>query len=780
MPGRHCTGEDQDPGEERDARHRAHRDPDVADQFADRGQRVAHANRRDVGEVAGHRPLDLVFLLGRDLDRGDLSLGRRLQDPRREDQDEVDRHPRPVDHPQVGDGHLDVPPEHIDGHGVAGADPEQAADVVVERDQRLAAVVGRPPLAGGQLGVFGRLAGPGQPPVAPEHPLDLGRNIQFAAGLAVHLRDASAQHGHAADLPNARDLADGLLEALGLARLDIEEIEVGRLFGQAVADLLGQVALDQRVGDEQGQAQPERHDDAPGPRARAVEVGQRQPQARVARPSGAPRQGHDPVGREPERGERAQRAGDEVEREPLVDRRNHGQTGQQQTEQSDARPGLGAHRRLVGCDQIAEQAGSRHRLGVPQRPEREHQGDQDPEGGGERERRREDRRDSLPAEAVADQGIDQEGRGGAERQADRDAQGGERQDLGQVDPEDEPAGGAEAFQGRDGRRLALEVAAHGVADPDPADQQRRQADQAEEHAEPLDETPGPGRRFGRAADLPAGLGKGLEDLGPERRGRFAGRHAQPVVGVVQGAGAQQAGLRQAVLGHHEAGAEHHLRADPVRLPLQDGPDLVAPLAHGDLGPEGVVAQVEPRHQGAVYRRAPQAVGLAERPVQRQRRVEHHLAVERKDVVDRAQLDQHGAALLAGRAHHGPHVGRDRDLGPLLQPRQLVRPGGAVHHPEIEVAAQQTLALGRQAAEHRLRQRADAGDRGHAEGEAAEEHAEALEPAAQLPPRQGQRQPELAHQLALAVGTAPCARASSRIWPSTRRIWRRQRCARFGS
>src|SRR3546814_192845 len=210
---------------------------DLHNEGGDLLQRLLHADRGDIHEAVGDGDLQGVFGLGIGLHRGDMALRRLLQQARREDHHAVDGKVGPVDLAQVGDGHLDVAPQDVDGQLVAGADTQRAADLVVQRNQRGAVIVGRPPFAGRDLVDRARLAHPGEAAVAAEHPLHVARNLELAGRHAVHGGDAPAQHGDLLQLADAGEALHQRIEVLDLVRLDVDEVEARRFLRQALADL---------------------------------------------------------------------------------------------------------------------------------------------------------------------------------------------------------------------------------------------------------------------------------------------------------------------------------------------------------------------------------------------------------------------------------------------------------------------------------------------------------------------------------------------------------------
>ena len=86
------------------------------------------------------------------------------------DHGEVQRQRAPGDVAQAGDPQVDVAAQHVDPDGVADTDAPALGQAGVERDQRRAAVVGRPPVAGDDPRAGRRGGGIGQAAVAAQRP----------------------------------------------------------------------------------------------------------------------------------------------------------------------------------------------------------------------------------------------------------------------------------------------------------------------------------------------------------------------------------------------------------------------------------------------------------------------------------------------------------------------------------------------------------------------------------------------------------------------------------
>ena len=103
-----------------------------------------------------------------------------------------------------------------------------------------------------------------------------------------------------------------------------------------------------------------------------------------------------------------------------------------------------------------------------------------------------------------------------------------------------------------------------------------------------------------------------------------------------------------------------------------------------------------------------------------------------------EFDQRQLAVAA--AGHDPQRGRDRNLAARAQEGEFLRLGFALDQRERNVAAEQRAALARQTFAEAGRDRADAGNRHHAERDAGDEDVKAAQAAAQFAQRvaQGKR------------------------------------------
>ena len=124
---------------------------------------AASASRTGIAETFGKRSVtartSASSSAGGSVDGGEVGLRRRFERARREHDREIDAEPRPIDLAQIGDARGDLAAEQVDGQRVADLEPHAARQLGVERDQRRAVVVGRPPFAGDECASrAGRLA----------------------------------------------------------------------------------------------------------------------------------------------------------------------------------------------------------------------------------------------------------------------------------------------------------------------------------------------------------------------------------------------------------------------------------------------------------------------------------------------------------------------------------------------------------------------------------------------------------------------------------------------
>jgi hypothetical protein len=218
---------------------------------------------------------------------------------------------------------------------------------------------------------------------------------------------------------------------------------------------------------------------------------------------------------EAEQDETRQGAGDETGPEPAVERGSHRKTRKRRHRdergQRDIRARPGPRRR----DQRPEK---RRRRNIPRprdRPEREREGDEDAIDRREAESRGIDATRDTDAERARHEGRGDQRDRCADRKPECDPERRHGHHLDEIGGEDEPAGRADAFQRRDGRDPAFYEAAHGVGDPDAADQKGCQADEREEHRDAIDPALKARRRVGDRPDPPARRRKPGLEIGQE-------------------------------------------------------------------------------------------------------------------------------------------------------------------------------------------------------------------------------------------------------------------------
>src|SRR6185437_667253 len=129
----------------------------------------------------------------------------------------------------------------------------------------------------------------------------------------------------------------------------------GRL-GQCLADFVLKVALDKGDGDEHGEADAEREDDARHRRTWTVEIGEGKAQAGPAHALDAPRRRRDEQCRDAEGEERCRRAEDEPEGDAPIGRGDDGETGERRRRERDPDYAAGRWPRGGGRHHVAEEA----------------------------------------------------------------------------------------------------------------------------------------------------------------------------------------------------------------------------------------------------------------------------------------------------------------------------------------------------------------------------------------------------------------------------------------
>ena len=478
---------------------------------------------------------------------------------------------------------------------------------------------------------------------------------------------------------------------------------------------------------------PQGNDDVGRRRAAPVEVGLDHPPGAADGGLDAGSQGHDQGGAAVQKQERGHGATDEPSGEIAVAGREQGQQGQQHGAERRRRQEGGAGTGAQGDDARPEQFRRPHVPGPGHREQGEGYRRQQAEGGGDRRRLAVDpgyrRHRQVPS------GDLYQGEGGASSQdePDQDAEAAEYQDLHHVNGEDQSAWGAQALEGGDGGGLAVQVAAHGAGDPQPADQQHRQADEGQEQAHALDEPPDAGRRVAGAADPPAGCREGLVQAPLPGPVFGAGGEQQTVVIPDLAARPDQFGLGEGRRRHQQPRPEAEHAGHPVRFVNDGGAHLEGGGADADAPAE---AEAEAAEQVRVGNRPPGAVPPLEQPAEGPPWFGPHLADQRIGAVNGLQFDHRPSLPYSRRAGHGAHLDDPGDgLRPGRQVGELFRGRRAVQEPEIDIAAEQPRPVGLEPGDDCLAEAADGGDGADAERDAGEEDPEPAEAMAQLAARQ---------------------------------------------
>ena len=181
------------------------------------------------------------------------------------------------------------------------------------------------------------------------------------------------------------------------------------------------------------------------------------------------------------------RADDEPGGEPGVRGRGNSQRGQRggkdDRHQNIKRPRSPASR----CDQGSKQMCGGNIPSPGDRPDREGQCRQQPEGGRHDQRCGEDPGCDPDRHDLREQVRGGQGEQGAQNQSCRDAETGQSEHLEEIHPEHQGPRGTDAFQGGDRAGLAVEPGPHRVSDSDPAHQQSGQSDEGEEQGDPPDQ-----------------------------------------------------------------------------------------------------------------------------------------------------------------------------------------------------------------------------------------------------------------------------------------------------
>jgi hypothetical protein len=364
--------------------------------------------------------------------------------------------------------------------------------------------------------------------------------------------------------------------------------------------------------------------------------------------------------------------------------------------------------RAAGGGQEAEQ----HRLG------------ERPRIDGEERRRRQVALDHL---------AQQDRRGGADREADGDAQRRQQGDLDQVEVAHQRPVGAHRLQRGDRGLARLQVGPDRAGDAEAAGDQRREADEAEEVFQLVDQPAETRRGLGAVAHPVAALRQRPGERRLRRREADAGlqRDARRLA-------ERQAGAEEAAAAHHREPRQHawpevEAAREPVGLAEQHGAGDHRHVADqepvAELEAEPVEERLLDRHAGGVPDGL-QRIGEPRVAAQR------HLADQRVARRDPAQL--HQPPLARRRLRHRPAGGGVGDAAQPRHRRLLGRGELALLQPDREVAAEDLGRLRGQPDAKRLRRRPRRRDRRHAQRQAGQKNAKAPHPGPQLAGREAQR------------------------------------------
>ena len=177
---------------------------------------------------------------------------------------------------------LQVAPEHAEGQRVAEAHAVARGDLLVDRDQGRAGIVGGPPVAGHELGAVRHGLGIGEAPVAADRPRDIVRDLDLGDGPTGDPNDPGPQAGQELLQAAARHLGQDLAQDLALLRLDVDQVERRCAGRQAQLHLVVEVAGEDRHRRQQRDARSQGHDHARRRRARPMQVRDREAQGEAA------------------------------------------------------------------------------------------------------------------------------------------------------------------------------------------------------------------------------------------------------------------------------------------------------------------------------------------------------------------------------------------------------------------------------------------------------------------------------------------------------------------
>ena len=564
--------------------------------------------------------------------------------------------------------------------------------------------------------------------------------MQLVRRHVVDGDDATAHHRHDRDGRVRRLLADEGLEGLALGARDVGEEEARHGAVARIADLAPDVHVDQGERDQQAEAEAERQDHGGSQRAWPVDVAQRQPPFDAARMGQGAGEAHQAEGDEPQQREGDDRRPDVDGAQPPVGRQQEDRADQRHDGHRDADAIAHTQPCRIGLDHIAKQRGDRDVVRPPERAEREGERRQQSVDGALREFPRIDRRLQREGDDAAEQRENDERQRRTEHEAREDAETGDGEDLREADGEDGAARRAERLQDGEARPFALHGGADRIGDADAAHDQRGQSDERQELGETRQVAVEFRRDVATGADVPARLGKGrLDGIDRPRQAGIGDRRGAVAVEddarrpAHQRVGAGESGRLQPVERGDHAGTERDAAGQLVGFGHQGRAQNDAGFA--ELQPVAGM-NVEARGDGRIGDEPVGAVRPGfQRLGQRHRWIEHDPSGEWIGAVDRLDIDQRRGAI--GAAGHCAGV-------PGLPDRSVGGDGGDLsgvergrHAAECGIASKDGATLRRETVGQPIRHRADPGDGGDAERDAAEEDPEPGKPPAQVARRQPQ-------------------------------------------
>ncbi len=450
----------------------------------------------------------------------------------------------------------------------------------------------------------------------------------------------------------------------------------------------------------------------------------------------------------------------EPEPEPRIADGEDRQGDQGQRQACDDRAVAPAHARIDRRHHGAEQDARRHGGRGQKRPGGEDQRGQKPERGGHQKRAGMEADLDLGRHERRQQRRGREGKERAEHEARADPDGGQRQHLDQIDAQHEAVRCAQALECGDAGDPAVEIALDRIGNADPADQKRGQTDERQIDAEALDRLAHARRGLGWIADTPARVGEIAFETRQPARGIDVLPEPDAIGRFIDAARLQQLGRCQRLGRDQNARSKRHQRAAAVGLLLDRRADLEGGFADADAVADGDAKTCQ--HVG-LDRSAVFAAALGQHIGKRVGWFEADGAVERIGPVHGLQFHQQHALA---RMRHGAHFARLAD-GARGVKRILLGGGGrAVAQRDLQIAAQDRARIGGQAGLDRARQRFHARDGADAQRQRQQDHGQAADAAAQLAPRQTERQSH-----AMLPSSRPSAMRTTRShWRTISRSW----------